>query len=216
MKAAIIAGCVVLSVLHAPGAHAAQRPHVGVGKPQVITTWSTMLPPAEYDKPYTGDLRIWVIASKKELREHYCAWTAAHQENWAGVACTSPPNEKKPYCEIYVGTDEILKAQHGLTRSVALRHELGHCNGWGKDHASGKKISVEAKVDYKLPANTKWIKAYPPLVCLTPDGDEEPCSDRTPFWPVDDNPWANSISVQKFIRKVMTQIGGCLVGDRDA
>jgi len=59
MKAAIIAGCVSLSVLSiASAAHTAQRPHVVVGKPKIITRTipGALMPPPKYDKPYDGEL----------------------------------------------------------------------------------------------------------------------------------------------------------------
>src|SRR5215467_9140232 len=116
MKKLLLAGVAVLSVLSASAAHAGTRT---IKLPTVtVTSYSTSLPPAEYDVPYTGELIIWVVQSKRDLRETYCAWTAAHQENWAGTACTSLSKSKQK-CIIFIGTDAVLKATHGMTRSIA-------------------------------------------------------------------------------------------------
>ena len=74
MKAAIIAGCTVLSVLNAPGAFAAAEK-------------GDTLSPAEFDKPYTGELQIVRIPNKRpilykrvleRLSESLCKARAAH------------------------------------------------------------------------------------------------------------------------------------------
>lgn len=143
----------------------------------------SLLPPAEFDVPYKGELRIWEVRSTKDM-ELYCpkALVAAtnravdrpEKEKWqsTGYACTKPL-PSKARCEIY-----LVKGGPAHP-TVTLRHELGHCNGWDANHAGGRKVwsDVPVKVP-ELPASTQHLRAYPPLVCLTPDGKEESCTDR--------------------------------------
>jgi hypothetical protein len=37
---------------------------------------------------------------------------------------------------------------------------------------------MHENVDVNVPSGAKWLRAYPPLVCLTPEGKEESCADR--------------------------------------
>ena len=39
-------------------------------------------------------------------------------------------------CQIFLLDDEWLE-RFGLTYKTVLRHEIGHCDGWGADHAGG-------------------------------------------------------------------------------
>ena len=66
-----------------------------------------------------------------------------------------------------------------MNYALTLRHELAHCNGWPADHPGAKKVQVDTKVEMpKLPASTKELPAYPPIVCVTPDWKSEPCESR--------------------------------------
>jgi hypothetical protein len=38
---------------------------------------------------------------------------------------------------IVIGDEPTLRAW-GRTRNLILRHEIGHCNGWGHDHAGAR------------------------------------------------------------------------------
>jgi hypothetical protein len=175
-----------------------------------VTVLRTSLPPAEYDIPYTGELRIWVVQSKKDLREYYCKWTAANQSNWSGLACASTSKDKKPVkiCNVYIAKDELLKAV-GFNKALVLRHELGHCNGWA-NHEGGRLTPIDTKADLKLPPNTRWLRTYPPVACLTPDGQEESCTERAkPSTKMNGHvvPWANTSKI--LIERYRTCIVGC-------
>jgi len=136
----------------------------------------TSLPPAEYDKPYEGELTIRRLATEQEIR------TACPKVNWQAnyqshaTACSLVWNATR--CDIYIVGDRALKAAD-MNYNVALRHELGHCNGWPGDHKGGKKVFVDLPVTVpKLPLSTKFLPAYPPVVCVTPDWNREPCENR--------------------------------------
>lgn len=45
----------------------------------------------------------------------------------------------KERCEIVVANDDIIKAQ-GWTFPIVVRHEIGHCNGWSKDHPGARPL----------------------------------------------------------------------------
>jgi len=40
-------------------------------------------------------------------------------------------------CTIVIGDEPTLRAW-GRTRNLILRHEIGHSNGWGRDHAGAR------------------------------------------------------------------------------
>jgi hypothetical protein len=92
---------------------------------------------------------------------------------------------KSNRCHIYVANDNALRAT-GFSYALALRHELGHCNGWPANHPGNKKYVHDAEMP-TLPASTRELPplpTYPPLVCLTPDWKAEPCTERKPDLPV--------------------------------
>jgi hypothetical protein len=200
---AVVAACFVLATTNAFAAQGKGKIH-----------WMTTLPPAQYDVPYTGELTIWTVQSRSDILQ-YCSKEKILevQASWSGNACTHVNQNKKWGCHIYMLSDKAVKAE-GRNPTIILRHELGHCNGWGRDHAGGRKVFVD---DYsvkapELPKATKTIRAYPPLVCLTPDGSEESCADRSvkpnvgalaqaegpPTKPAD--PWAKSVTKREGYR----------------
>ena len=136
----------------------------------------TSLPPAEYDKPYEGELTIRRLATEQEIR-NACPkvnWQANFQSH--ATACSLVPSSTR--CDIFIVNDRALKAVD-MNYNVALRHELGHCKGWPGDHKGGKKVFIDVLVAMpKLPPSTKELPAYPPAVCVTPDWNREPCENR--------------------------------------
>jgi hypothetical protein len=139
------------------------------------TRWTT-LPPTQYDVPYTGELTIW-ITDKKNIGEHCAKVVVAPSQSWAGIAC-SFFTKSRSRCIIYIVRDDVLRAA-GYHPIGVLRHEIGHCNGWGSDHAGSRPISGNEPVAMpELPKTTRTIKAYSLPLCLKPDGTEEPCASR--------------------------------------
>jgi hypothetical protein len=80
------------------------------------------LPPAEYDHAPDKAVIIEDIKTEAELRVR-CNWPKEGGGNLVG--CTDGHH-------IYLGP---LPGWSGLTRNIVLRHEIGHVNGWPKDHA---------------------------------------------------------------------------------
>jgi hypothetical protein len=71
-----------------------------------------------------------MVATLEELRER-CYVTSPLM-----LACSFryPKN-----CVIYQVADETMR-KRGWTTGLLLQHEMGHCNGWGSDHAGERPI----------------------------------------------------------------------------
>jgi hypothetical protein len=91
----------------------------------------SILPPAQYDYPYEGDLAIKIVDSLDELRD-LCRLSNR-------LACSTHTQYS---CLIVMVNDETMR-RHGYTTGMLFRHEQGHCNGWGADHA-GERIPPPA------------------------------------------------------------------------
>jgi hypothetical protein len=162
MKKLLLASVAALSVLGASAAHAD-------GRNLTMTT----LPPPEYDKPYTGELSILRFSTDEEIRR-------SCKGNGMGIACSSRSPDGSQ-CSVLIAANNILKARH-FNYAVALRHELGHCNGWRHPEGKagdGRIVPMNDPVKMPvLPASTKEMPVYPPLACVTPDWKPEPCNKR--------------------------------------
>src|SRR5262245_56139379 len=122
--------------------------------------WLHSIPPVEFDKPYTGKLSIQRFSVLPCTTSKYaCAWRA----------------KDLSWCYIAMGSDKILATAHQTYASV-MRHELGHCNGWGADHERDKRISISA---IKMPMLPKGTQYFPSdeltSVCLEMDGNPKTC-----------------------------------------
>ena len=158
MKKALLAGVAALSLLSMLRSAQALSPGEHL----------TIFPPAQYDKPYDGELEIRRFSTEEELRR------ACHDSSI--IVCTARTSNR--HCHLFIVTDDILKAK-GFNYALALRHELAHCNGWPKNHEGGTWIRVDTHVEMpKLSASTKELPAYPPIVCVTPEWKPEPCKNR--------------------------------------
>jgi len=83
-----------------------------------------LLPPKKYDYLFPGPIVITRKSTPEEL-----APVCGGQKFLGGCAV------RIAYvCQIFLLDDEWLE-RFGLTYKTALRHEIGHCNGWGADHA---------------------------------------------------------------------------------
>jgi hypothetical protein len=91
-------------------------------------------PPAEYDHPFMGRLRVIIVDDLKTL-ENRCHYSLIVPV----VACARPRAvfgeqvEKGMDCVIVRFNDDII-VKDGGTVNVVMRHELAHCNGWPADH----------------------------------------------------------------------------------
>jgi len=173
MKAAIIAGCTVLSVLNAPAAFAAAEK-------------GDTLPPAEFDKPYTGELQIVRIPNTHEM-EAICKGVSKY-------ACATHPKNGS-YCIAFMLSDKQIKAMGRNAFAFIWRHELGHCNGWPGDHPNGRRVDKEYRDGHitmpTMPPVIKELPVYTSVVCVTPDWKQEPCSERK--YKDEPNVWAKPV-----------------------
>jgi hypothetical protein len=86
-----------------------------------------LLPPEQFDRPYQGELFI----VERQIADVHGACGGVGPRMFA---CSMPI---KGGCLIVLPKVEdgwITKEQ----QERLLRHETGHCNGWGADHAGGR------------------------------------------------------------------------------
>jgi amino acid transporter len=91
-----------------------------------------IFPPVEYDHDYEGDLTIKMVDSIAEL------YAVCKINNPSLLACSSH-NAKS--CLIIMVKDEVMR-KNGYSTGLLFRHERGHCNGWGADHAGQRPLLV--------------------------------------------------------------------------
>lgn len=92
-------------------------------------TWN---PPAQYDRPFSGDLSVTKVPVGQVdeacvalyTRHGKAAWRWQVGANQHG--CTILSGNR---CEVIIPRGNIMRA----TPAAVLRHELGHCNGWQHD-----------------------------------------------------------------------------------
>jgi len=85
-----------------------------------------LLPPKKYDYLFPGP----IVITRKSTPEKLVP-ICGEQKFLGGCSV------RIAYvCQIFLLDDEWLE-RFGLTYKTALRHEIGHCNGWGADHAGG-------------------------------------------------------------------------------
>jgi len=111
---------------------------------------SRILPPVEYEHKYPGELTISRLKTEEEMA------TACRQAVFRygrAMGCNLRWGWQR--CEIYIVADEIL-ATVGLDYETALRHELGHCNGWGGDHA-GARYKDGTRLKVEMPTATEPV-----------------------------------------------------------
>lgn len=77
---------------------------------------ANMTPPARYDHPYRGSLRVLHYPTAKVQK-------VCH----GGLACAFVV---EGMCDIVLP----IRASEGWTEAEMLRHEIAHCNGWSGDH----------------------------------------------------------------------------------
>lgn len=101
-----------------------------------------ILPPAEYDIIYDGEL----VIKRLPLDQLHAV---CRQKT---IACTHLYGEttwvkSKGKCYIFMAEDDVI-IQHHWTPEHALRHEIGHCNGWPKDHPGMRSVKEAGPSPY--------------------------------------------------------------------
>jgi hypothetical protein len=95
------------------------------------------LPPLEFDYPYPGELTI--ECGTKEYVVEQCRGISP-------TACTKRSNKvdgsAAPQCRIIIVNDDELMRQQPYPYDIMLRHEVGHCNGWGPNHEGARPFDA--------------------------------------------------------------------------
>lgn len=93
-----------------------------------------ILPPKQYDHPYTeGTLTIEEVDSVPELLA-VCKLKQAR-----ALGCAFP---RAGSCRIVLVRESVIKS-YNWTRALMLRHEIGHCNGWPGDHPGVRRYDAD-------------------------------------------------------------------------
>jgi hypothetical protein len=87
-----------------------------------------LVPPKEYDRPFSGTVIVVPARDQKHVRE-MCP-RAAFNPGFPALACAYL---EATVCRIVMAPDADIKAA-GFPPELVKRHEIGHCNGWPADH----------------------------------------------------------------------------------
>jgi hypothetical protein len=113
-----------------------------------------VLPPAEYDHPYPGNLQIFYVDA--ETMQFVCPKTPYP----VTLACAQrfAPDASAPLgsCHITLALDAIRKSF--WTEEIILRHEMGHCNGFSNDHRGARAMTAEEISYYSELEKNKEIR----------------------------------------------------------
>jgi hypothetical protein len=156
LKIAAGSAALVLSFLSLAAFH---NPNAIVKLPAISQTTAQprmlALPPPQYDIPYTGNLTILRYATMEDFH------TVCGKLDDA-VACMKRPagtNGRLNNCIIHIGPDRLFTSM-GHNFASVLRHELGHCNGWGANHESMRMIPETTAITMPtLPAYVAMMSA---------------------------------------------------------
>jgi hypothetical protein len=121
-----------------------------------------LLPPLEfdYDPPYTT--KITRFTKLEELRE------ACNRKTGMFLGCGGNRFiDGQLTCSIFILDNEWLHA-YGMTYPKVLRHEMGHCNGWGGNHAGARVRGDRALGPRRVQIENKnepwlWVDWLKPL-----------------------------------------------------
>jgi hypothetical protein len=110
-------------------------PAVSLPRPVPGAPFWKVIPPAEYDRPYTGQLTI-TRGDAKTMKE-VCPKTAFPIT--LGCAHRYTKGGEDYSCHVYIAEDDILRPT-GWSYNLVLRHELGHCLGWPGNHPGMRTV----------------------------------------------------------------------------
>jgi hypothetical protein len=201
MKTLLGAAALAITVVAASSVHAAQARVGGAA--------TTLMPPAQYDVPYTGELTIWISPEatiKETCKQSSQVACARPAKNECTIWILKPLVEGKRF-NLVIDGKSIVEMKNGKpvanskrlgqsytvreNLAIVLRHELAHCHGWAADHPDARTVNVDdASIKMPtLPPSTKWLPAYPRVVCISPARTVVDCKDRQPIM-AEPNPWA--------------------------
>jgi hypothetical protein len=98
------------------------------------------IPPEQFDRFFEGKIILIKVDAQEKLREHCSSIFSLDL-----IACAKRcANCATPTCTIAILEDAPLRAA-GLTTQTVMRHEIGHCNGWGSDHQGAREIPANER-----------------------------------------------------------------------
>jgi hypothetical protein len=119
------------------------------------------LPPAEYDHPYQGRLRI-VYLDTPEAVIRICrlaAYGISIPTDRFFIACairsTIIKLDPNADCVIFI-LESISHLRYGRTLNGLMRHEIGHCNGWNT-HDGMRDASHETPSYIPTKSKKPWV-----------------------------------------------------------
>lgn len=87
-------------------------------------------PPAQYDKPFPGRMVV------RQMPPRQVPGACQQMFDARGMNLTAGFGQRG--CAVQVGDQcqviTIDRPAYGTTPDAVVRHERGHCNGWGADH----------------------------------------------------------------------------------
>jgi hypothetical protein len=105
-----------------------------------------------YDHDYEGDLTIKMVDSLEELH------ALCKLDSPSLLAC---PMHNARSCMIIMVNDDVMR-RRGYSTGLLLRHERGHCNGWGADHAGQRPLLLGsthwAPADQRVRLPLEWLQ----------------------------------------------------------
>jgi hypothetical protein len=90
-----------------------------------------VLPPVEYDRPYTGTLVT--TRTQDQAQTRYLCQPIPFPLA-LGCAYRFPTG-----CWVIISPDNVIAAA-GLSFDIVTRHEIAHCNGWPPDHRGAREL----------------------------------------------------------------------------
>jgi hypothetical protein len=99
------------------------------------------LPPVDLDHPFKGILTVRRLSEDDIVKVCESRWWLKYPTH---IACAYPFGQNGVHCLVYMANDDVLKA-YGQDAASTLRHEIGHCNGWGRDHERGRNPDGTAR-----------------------------------------------------------------------
>jgi hypothetical protein len=102
-----------------------------------------LVPPPEYDQPYSGPGKLQIVQA--ESRDGVRRLCPGAVFPIAGAYGCAPPVPRGG-CLVVIAPNADLRAV-GLWKSLLIRHEIAHCNGWPNDHRGALPIEDWATLD---------------------------------------------------------------------
>jgi hypothetical protein len=123
-----------------------------------LPTWrarAQVLPPPEYDHPYDGELIIARDVPPLLMRLACRTFTGPFL---APTGCAGRDRPSPGQCTIILAP--VSYVHHiGWRYDYTLRHEIGHCNGWPKDHSGGLLAGTPAPDRGRWPSDLRGARA---------------------------------------------------------